>query len=76
MRALIINPRSGGGKAARFDLIAQCAKRGVEPIVFEPGDDLAAVGHINLGETYGCYLVWLTRFLVGRGSGVSCCGVG
>ncbi len=43
MPALIINPRSGGGKAARFDLIAQCAKRGIEPIVLEPGDDLAAL---------------------------------
>jgi diacylglycerol kinase family enzyme len=43
MAALIINPRSGGGKAARFDLIAQCAKRGIESIVLEPGDDLAAL---------------------------------
>jgi diacylglycerol kinase family enzyme len=43
MPALIINPRSGGGKAARFDLIAQCAKRGIEPIILEPGDDLAAM---------------------------------
>jgi diacylglycerol kinase family enzyme len=43
MPALIINPRSGGGKAARFDLIAQCAKRGIEPIILEPGDDLAAL---------------------------------
>jgi len=43
MRSLIINPRSGGGKAARFDLIAQCAKRGIEPITLEPGDDLAAL---------------------------------
>jgi hypothetical protein len=44
MPTLIIKPRSGGGKAARFDLIAQCARRGIEPIVFEPGDDLAAFG--------------------------------
>ena len=43
MRALIVNPRSGGGKVARFDLIAQCAKRGIEPILLEPGDDLAAL---------------------------------
>ena len=43
MPTLIINPRSGGGKAARFDLIAQCARRGIEPIVFEPGEDLAAL---------------------------------
>jgi diacylglycerol kinase family enzyme len=43
MPVLIINPRSGGGKAARFDLIAQCAKRGIESIILEPGDDLAAL---------------------------------
>jgi diacylglycerol kinase family enzyme len=43
MPALIINPRSGGGKAGRFDLIARCAKRGIEPIVLEPGADLAAL---------------------------------
>ncbi|MGH2853259.1 MAG: diacylglycerol/lipid kinase family protein [Solirubrobacteraceae bacterium] len=38
--ALIINPRSGGGKAERFDLAAQARRRGVEPIVLRPGDDL------------------------------------
>ena len=27
---LIVNPRSGGGKAARFDLVAQCRARGIE----------------------------------------------
>ena len=43
MPALIVNPRSGGGKAARFDLIAQSAKRRIEPIILEPGDDLAAL---------------------------------
>jgi len=37
---LLVNPRSGGGKAARFDLVAQCRARGVEAIMFEPADDL------------------------------------
>lgn len=37
---LLVNPRSGGGKAARFDLVAQCRARGIEAILFEPGDDL------------------------------------
>ena len=37
---LLVNPRSGGGKAARFDLVAQCRARGVEAIMFEAGDDL------------------------------------
>jgi diacylglycerol kinase family enzyme len=48
MPALIVNPRSGGGKAARFDLVAQCAKRGIEPIVLKPGDDLAALAGIAI----------------------------
>ncbi|HEY3830319.1 MAG TPA: diacylglycerol kinase family protein [Solirubrobacteraceae bacterium] len=38
--ALIINLKSGGGKAERFDLAAQARQRGIEPIVLEPGDDL------------------------------------
>jgi hypothetical protein len=37
---LLVNPRSGGGKAARLDLVAQCRARGIEAIMFEPGDDL------------------------------------
>ena len=37
---LIMNPRSGGGKAARFRLADQCRARGIEPVVLEPGDDL------------------------------------
>ncbi len=37
---LIINLKSGGGKAERFDLAAQARRRGVEPIVLQPGDDL------------------------------------
>jgi diacylglycerol kinase family enzyme len=40
---LIVNPRSGGGKVARFDLVAQCQARSIEPIVFEPGDDLTSL---------------------------------
>ncbi len=40
---LIINPRSGGGKAARFDLVAECRARGIDPVVFEPGDDLSTL---------------------------------
>ena len=40
---LIINPRSGGGKARRFDLAAQARRRGITPIVLEPGDRLRAL---------------------------------
>jgi diacylglycerol kinase family enzyme len=37
---LIINLKSGGGKAERFDLAAQARRRGVEPVVLQSGDDL------------------------------------
>jgi diacylglycerol kinase family enzyme len=35
-----MNPRSGGGKVERFDLVGEARRRGIEPIVLEPGDDL------------------------------------
>ncbi len=37
---LFYNPRSGGGKAAAFDLPEQARKRGIEPIELTPGTDL------------------------------------
>jgi len=37
---LIMNPRSGGGKAERFHLVDECRARRIEPIVLRPGDDL------------------------------------
>ncbi len=37
---LIVNLKSGGGKAERFDLAAQARRRGIEPVVLRPGDDL------------------------------------
>jgi diacylglycerol kinase family enzyme len=40
---LIMNPRSGGGKADRFDLGRECRARGIEPIRMGPGDDPAAL---------------------------------
>jgi diacylglycerol kinase family enzyme len=40
---VIINPRSGGGKADRLDLVSQCRARDIEPVVFEAGADLAAL---------------------------------
>jgi diacylglycerol kinase family enzyme len=38
--ALIMNLKSGGGKAERFNLVDECRRRGIEPIVLEPGKDL------------------------------------
>ena len=37
---LLMNPRSGGGKAERFRLVDLCRQRGIEPVVLHPGDDL------------------------------------
>ena len=40
---LIINPRSGDGKAEQFDLVSTAAELGVETIVMQEGDDLEAL---------------------------------
>jgi diacylglycerol kinase family enzyme len=37
---LIINPKSGGGKAQRFNLVEEARRRNVEPVLLEPGSDL------------------------------------
>jgi diacylglycerol kinase family enzyme len=38
---LFFNPRSGGGKAARYQLAEEARARGIEPIELLPGADLA-----------------------------------
>lgn len=40
---LVVNPKSGGGKAERFGLVDECARRGVDSIVLQRGDDLEAL---------------------------------
>ncbi len=40
---LIMNPKSGGGKVEKFDLVAECRARGIEPVVLSMGDDLVAL---------------------------------
>ena len=40
-----MNPKSGGGKVERFDLVSECRRRGIEPVILEPGDDLRALAH-------------------------------
>jgi diacylglycerol kinase family enzyme len=40
---LVINPRSGNGKAARVGLAGEAARRGVRTIELGPGDDLRAL---------------------------------
>jgi diacylglycerol kinase family enzyme len=40
---LLMNPKSGGGKVERFDLVNEARRRGIEPILLEQGDDLRAL---------------------------------
>jgi diacylglycerol kinase family enzyme len=42
---LLMNPRSGGGKVEQFDLVNEAKRRGIEPILLGPGDDLVALAH-------------------------------
>ncbi len=42
---LIMNLKSGGGKAERFHLGDECRARGIEPVVLRPGDDLLQLAH-------------------------------
>lgn len=37
---LIMNLKSGGGKAERFALDDECGARGIRPVILRPGDDL------------------------------------
>ena len=36
---LFMNLKSGGGKAERFHLVDECDRRGIEPVVLQPGED-------------------------------------
>jgi diacylglycerol kinase family enzyme len=40
---MFFNPKSGGGKAERFQLAAEARARGIEPIELGPGDDLGTL---------------------------------
>jgi diacylglycerol kinase family enzyme len=40
---LIMNLKSGGGKAERFHLVDECRARGIRPVILQPGDDLIAL---------------------------------
>jgi len=47
---LIVNPRSGGGKAVHNNLDSECRARDIEAIPFESGDDLAALAAAAIGN--------------------------
>ncbi len=48
---LIVNPRSGDGKAERTGLVAACEDRGIRVVMLEPGSDLRSLAEaaIDLG---------------------------
>jgi diacylglycerol kinase family enzyme len=50
---LIINPKSGGGKAVRFKLADECRTRGIEPVVLRPGDDLVRLAETAIADGAG-----------------------
>jgi diacylglycerol kinase family enzyme len=47
---LIINPKSGGGKAARFNLLDEARKRRIEPLLLGPDDDLCELAEAAVGR--------------------------
>jgi diacylglycerol kinase family enzyme len=47
---LLMNPRSGGGKAVRFDLEAEARRRDIRPVVLRPGDDLRALAETAVAD--------------------------
>lgn len=48
--ALIMNPKSGGGKAVRYGLADACRARGIEVIELTAGDDLATLAAEAIGR--------------------------
>jgi diacylglycerol kinase family enzyme len=47
---LLMNPKSGGGKVERFNLVEEARRRGIEPIVLAPGDDLLQLARRAVAE--------------------------
>jgi len=47
---LLVNPRSGSGKAARLDLAGLARQAGVEAVVVRPGEDLKELAEVAAGE--------------------------
>src|SRR5829696_8452555 len=47
---LIINPKSGDGKAERWELSDEAVKRGIEPVLLRPGDDLTELAELAIRD--------------------------
>ena len=50
---LFYNPKSGGGKAERFEVAREARARGVEPVELHLGDDLATLVRDAIAERRG-----------------------
>jgi diacylglycerol kinase family enzyme len=51
---LLANPKSGGGKVEKFDLVDQARSRGVEVVLLEPGMDLEQLAHDAVARGADC----------------------
>ncbi len=51
---LIANPKSGGGKVEKFDLIDRARAQGVEVVLLEPGDDLEQLARDAIARGADC----------------------
>jgi diacylglycerol kinase family enzyme len=47
---LLMNPKSGGGKVERFNLVEEARRRGITPVVLTPGDDLLALAEQAMAD--------------------------
>ena len=52
---LIMNPKSGGGKVEKFNLVAECKARGIEPVVLSMGDDMVQLAEDAVAR--GCDVI-------------------
>jgi diacylglycerol kinase family enzyme len=43
---VFMNPRSGDGKVAKLHLVDEALRRGIEPVLMNPGDDLRALAEL------------------------------
>lgn len=51
---LIANPKSGGGKVEKFDLVERARAQGVEVVLLEPGDDLEQLARDAIAQGADC----------------------
>jgi diacylglycerol kinase family enzyme len=47
---LLMNPKSGGGKVEKFNLVEEAKRRGIEPVLLERGDDLNVLARQAAGS--------------------------